>query len=227
MAGNGRGRRPLFAVLSAVAVAAVCFGIAVGPRLIGDHGSRPSTAGLPLAIASGGSSSATPASSVSGSTAKSRAAHPSHAPDSAPYSGVPPAPGAGAPISGVAPAPTKSGPVVTRPAPPPRPTNSSHTVYGEVSCSSGRPVVGIWVHGDVVEGWASLKTIDGGPNTAYSYTFPAKQSYSLHVGCGEDADHQWLHGPHTTTVSGTYNSFNCFDVPGAADYDTCAVRPKS
>jgi hypothetical protein len=99
---------------------------------------------------------------------------------------------------------------------------NDHKVSGFLTCSSGHPVVGVWLHGTSASGWAKLEnTADG--RTEYSYKLPRGNDYSLHVGCGGTSD-KWAVDPHTAEVSGTRNSFDCFDVPNYPLYKTCRTH---
>lgn len=217
---RSRGRRRLVATVAASAVVVLSLGVTVGLRMTDTPAAPPTGKVRPQASSSSKAPVKPPGAAPAGT---SKSAGP---PDGATNNAVPP--------KGATPPPKESpsGQETTHREPEaPVPTatgdDGTYQVFGAVGCSSGTSVVGVWVHGDEKQGWASLKVLDGGPRTAYSFVFPGKQSYSLHVGCGEDADHHWRNGPHTTTVSGTSNSFDCYDEPGEAKYGTCSLRSKS
>jgi hypothetical protein len=103
-------------------------------------------------------------------------------------------------------------------------TNSGPvTVSGQVSCSSGNAVVGVWVEADKGAGWSPWKGVGDGANADYWYTLPRSEQYSLHIGCGGSPD-SWRVAVETPYVGGTHNSFDCFDVPGRSGYKTCRLR---
>ncbi|MFC9795359.1 hypothetical protein ACFVJI_22265 [Streptomyces sp. NPDC127584] len=90
---------------------------------------------------------------------------------------------------------------------------------GELTCSSGSRVVGVWLQGTSVHGWAEFRNTSDG-KAEYSYKVPRGERYSLHIGCGGTPE-KWLVDPHTSEVDGTRNSFDCFDVQSAPHYKFC------
>lgn len=97
------------------------------------------------------------------------------------------------------------------------------TVTGQISCSSGKSVVGVWVEAAQGRGWSPWKGVGDGKNADYWYTLPTQETYSLHIGCGGTKS-SWAVATETPYVGGTHNSFNCFDVPGKLGYGTCSHR---
>lgn len=96
-------------------------------------------------------------------------------------------------------------------------------VSGQVSCSSGKAVKGVWVEAAKGRGWSPWKGVGDGSNADYWYTLPTSEQYSLHIGCGGTPS-SWAVAVKTPSVGGTHNSFNCFDVPGEPGYGTCRPR---
>ncbi|MFJ4413332.1 protein kinase [Streptomyces sp. NPDC088925] len=237
LSGRNQGRRRLIAAGAALAAVVLGLGVTAVLRMTDNHTStslagkgrpRPSTSDTAQGEASG-TPQATPGPGSSKSSGPLNGAS-GEASSPEPIGSPPPSTGL-APTARSSPSATKTTPAEAAPRQPGAGVatggTGSYHVSGAVGCSSGAAVVGVWVHGDVTEGWASLSLRDGGPRKNYSFDFPTKQSYSLHVGCGEDDNRQWLHGPHSTTVSGTSNSFDCYDEPGDARYDSCPLRPRA
>ena len=119
----------------------------------------------------------------------------------------------------VPPASPAPSPATPAPTPSPGPTE----VTGQLSCSSGKPVVGVWVQAVTASGWASWQSVDNATETDYEFSLPQPQSYSLHVGCGGTGA-SWGIAVYSPFVLGTHNSFNCDDIPGSTGYKTCAPR---
>jgi hypothetical protein len=103
------------------------------------------------------------------------------------------------------------------------PTATSFSITGQVSCVSGNSVEGVWVQASRGSGFASWQGLGNGSTSDWWFTLPATESYSLHVGCGGSTA-SWKVATYSPTVSGGHNSFNCFDVAGAAGYGTCRLR---
>jgi hypothetical protein len=118
-------------------------------------------------------------------------------------------------------------------APPPPPATASpkaapkttaptgETIAGQLSCSSGRSVEGVWVQAGSGSGFAPWSGIGDGASASYSYRLPTTETYALHVGCG-GTPQSWAVSADTPVVSGSH-SFDCFDISSAADYGTCVV----
>jgi hypothetical protein len=112
------------------------------------------------------------------------------------------------------------------PAAPPAATTPASTVVevsGQVSCTSGNSVEGVWVSALSGSGYSPWKGLGNGSTSDYWYNLPTSESYSLHVGCG-GTQANWGVADYGPVVSGTHNSFNCIDVAGASGYGTCVVR---
>lgn len=116
-----------------------------------------------------------------------------------------------------------STPHTSAPAPSSPKPSAPVTVTGQISCSSGKSVVGVWVEAAQGRGWSPWKGVGNGDNADYWYTLPTKETYSLHIGCGGTKS-SWAVATETPYVGGTHNSFNCFDVPGKLGYGTCSLR---
>ncbi len=107
-------------------------------------------------------------------------------------------------------------------APPPKPSGPVK-VHGQVTCSSGKSVEGVWVEAAKGKGFSPWKGLGNGSTSDYWYTLPTSESYSLHVGCGGTTS-SWAVSTQTPTVGGTDNSFYCIDVAGQSGYGTCYRR---
>jgi chitinase len=173
---------------------------------------------------SGGGSGGTPTPSPSASPTRGSG---SGTPSSAPTTGASGSVGSGGASSG----PTATGeptppPAVTESGTPTPGNSTNFFITGQISCSSGQPVVGVWIQAAQGSGFASLWSPDNGANMDWWSWLPTRESFSLNVGCGGTAQ-SWAVSAHTTIVSGAgqrHISFNCFDIPGAADYKTCVRR---
>jgi hypothetical protein len=112
-------------------------------------------------------------------------------------------------------------------APPPPATSSATSangqISGQVSCTSGNSVEGVWVAAAQGSGWAQWQGLGNGSTSNYWYTLPTSEPYSLHVGCGGTPS-SWAVAAYSPQVSGTQNSFNCIDVAGQPGYKTCVAR---
>jgi serine/threonine protein kinase len=108
------------------------------------------------------------------------------------------------------------------------PTTAASVVTGRLSCTSGQPVIGVWVQADSGAGFATLSPSSGEEGTVYSYRLPSNESYSMHIGCGQDSNGQWEpvlspghRGVHTVSVTGSDHSFTCHDMPKQPYFGTC------
>ena len=109
-------------------------------------------------------------------------------------------------------------------APAPRKTAvTSFFITGQVSCVSGNSVEGVWVQAAKGSGFAPWQGLGNGSTSDWWFTLPRSEPYALHVGCGGTTA-SWKVATYSPTVSGGHNSFNCFDVAGAAGYGTCRLR---
>jgi hypothetical protein len=88
---------------------------------------------------------------------------------------------------------------------------------------SGNSVEGVWVQASDGAGWAPWQGLGNGSTSNWWYTLPENEAYSLHVGCG-GTPASWAVAVYTPTVTGSQNSFNCYDVAGQANYGTCDLR---
>ncbi len=221
------GRRRVRAIVLTAAAVALCVGAAAALAAAQHHEARPSAAGRPLLLAPGSSAPATGGTPSTGPD-PSRSPHPTH--HSA--AGSPSvSPGAGA---GPTALPATTAPAVPPTAPtraPTTPANSSYSITASITCDSGKPVVdGLWVQADAGAGTAT-KVVSGGVTT-WRRTLPRSEYYTMHIGCGTDANRDWepvlsdgSRGLHTEWVTGTYHAFACHDVQGASGYGKCEVRP--
>lgn len=103
------------------------------------------------------------------------------------------------------------------------PSAGSFNVTGQVSCTSGRSVEGVWVQTASGSGFAPWQGLGNGSTSDYWYTLPRTESFSLHVGCGGTTA-SWAVATYSPTVSAAHDSFNCDDVAGDAGYGTCVLR---
>jgi hypothetical protein len=198
---------------------------------LGGHGS-PRGAGADAAAFSsgGGSSSGFVPSAEAGIPMPSTGvvAPPASQPPAAqPPAAVAPAAAAPAPAAPAAPPAESPTPPAPAPAPPPPSTSSATSanvkISGQVSCTSGRSVEGVWVAAAQGSGFAPWRGLGNGSTSDYWYTLPISEPYSLHVGCGGTTAN-WAVAAYSPQVSGTQNSFNCIDVAGQPGYKTCVAR---
>jgi hypothetical protein len=96
-------------------------------------------------------------------------------------------------------------------------------VSGQVACTSGRPVVGVWVQADAGSGFASRKGLGDGSTSDYWYWLSTPEPYALHVGCGGSPS-SWAVAVYSSVVGGTHNSFDCVDVSTNSGYGKCFLR---
>lgn len=96
-------------------------------------------------------------------------------------------------------------------------------VDGQVSCTSGKSVEGVWVQAAKGSGYSPWKGLGNGSTSDYWYTLPTHEPYSLHVGCG-GTQANWAVAAETPTVPAGHNSFDCVDVAGQSGYETCRPR---
>ncbi len=123
---------------------------------------------------------------------------------------------------GAAAAPPAASPTPT-PSPSAKPSGGSVEVTGQLSCTSGRPVEGVWVQAGSGSGFAAWKSVENGADADYWYSLPKSEPYALHVGCG-GTKATWAMTAYTPQENGTHNSFNCIDVSGQSGYGTCLLR---
>jgi hypothetical protein len=81
-------------------------------------------------------------------------------------------------------------------------------------------VVGVYVAAGKGAGFSPWTGEGNGATASFSYTLPKKESYSLHVGCG-DSTSSWKVATYSVTVSTAVSDFACDDVPDEAGYGTC------
>jgi hypothetical protein len=129
------------------------------------------------------------------------------------------------PQHGPGPAPGPSlPPSATSPAAPTTSTSSgTFFVTGQLSCVSGKAIVGVWVQASQGSGFSSWKSIGDGSTADYWYTLSTTESYSLHVGCG-GTPQTWEVAAYSPVVSGSHNSFDCIDVASNPNYAKCIRR---
>lgn len=95
----------------------------------------------------------------------------------------------------------------------------ARTVRGEVVCVSQRSVVGVWIKAENGgSGWATRS--GSGYRQNYSYRLPNGGRYQVHVGCGGSSGN-WATNNKSGYVSGSTNSFTCYDVRGNPMYLRC------
>ena len=113
--------------------------------------------------------------------------------------------------------PPAAPPAKTTP-PAPKPVN----IGGQLTCSSGKSIEGVWVSTTNGSGYAPWQGL-GNNVSKFWYTLPESEPYSVHVGCGGTQQY-WAvacYGPQVTNPS---DSFECFDVDGASGYETCKAK---
>jgi hypothetical protein len=94
----------------------------------------------------------------------------------------------------------------------PTSAHAATTVSGNVTCVDGRSVVGVWVDAsNGGSGWATRSDINGSTQR-YSYPLANGGTYSVRVGCGGTGTN-WATSNSSGVVSGSSNSFTCYDVP--------------
>ncbi|MFJ4406633.1 protein kinase [Streptomyces sp. NPDC088910] len=229
------GRRRVRAIVLTAAAVVLCVGVAAVLTTPQHHRARPSASGPP----------SLPASANSAPTAGgplSTAPHPSRSPRPTHHGAAGgPAVGPGTEATG---GPPTGGPATTDPATtgpttpstvptrtPTTPAGGPYSITASVTCDSGKPVDdGLYVQADTGRGEAT-KVVSGGVTT-WRRTLPKSEYYTMHIGCGTDANREWeplmsdgTRGLHTEWVTGTYHAFACHDVQGAAGYGKCEERP--
>ena len=118
------------------------------------------------------------------------------------------------------PPPSSAPPPSTSAAPPPSPSPTPVGIAGELTCTSGQSIEGVWVSALVGSGYAPWQGTSA--NTAhYWYKLPQSESWSLHVGCGGTQQY-WAVAAYSDVVTGTQVSFTCYDVAGQPNYGTCS-----
>lgn len=101
------------------------------------------------------------------------------------------------------------------PAKPPVKTTPPSTpinISGTISCDANL-VQGVWVATSVGSRYASWEAIGNDSSAKYWTTLPENEPYSLHVGCGGTPS-SWGVACYSNQVSGTQNSFSCYDATG-------------
>src|SRR5690349_6350669 len=94
------------------------------------------------------------------------------------------------------------------------PAAAATTVSGTVMCVTQRGVVGVWIQAESGgSGWATRTNING-YTQSYRYSLPNGGRYQVHVGCGGSPS-AWQTTNRSGYVSGSYNSFTCYDTPSA------------
>ncbi len=109
------------------------------------------------------------------------------------------------------------------PKPDPSPAPTSVEVSGQLSCDSGKAIVGVWVQAAQGSGFASWRGIGDGSTADYWIFLPAALPYAVHVGCGGTPS-LWGQGTYSSVYGTTHNSFNCDDIKNTADYRVCVHR---
>lgn len=94
---------------------------------------------------------------------------------------------------------------------------------GQVSCTSGHPVEGVWIAAGRGSGWASWQRLGNGSTSNYLYTLPRPESYAVHVGCG-GSPASWKVAANSGNVPAGRHSFNCVDSPGEQGFGTCELH---
>ena len=90
-------------------------------------------------------------------------------------------------------------------------------VRGQVMCADQRPVVGVWiVAANGGSGWATRSNINGYTQN-YAFSLPRGGNYAVNVGCGGSPSN-WATNNKSSYVSGSYNSFTCYDTTSAGQY---------
>jgi hypothetical protein len=98
---------------------------------------------------------------------------------------------------------------------------ASFHITGQIACTSGKPVVGVWVSAVAGSAFAPWRGLGNGATADWWYDLPKSEDYSLHVGCGGSPS-SWAVATYTTTVSGGHNSFDCHDT--GSDLGQCIRR---
>jgi len=104
---------------------------------------------------------------------------------------------------------------------------SSRGIAGEVSCASGRPVVGVWVVAMSSPSGFATHTPVGRSIQDFTYTLRRGGNYLLHVGCGGSRN-QWATTNSSPQLAGTPHRLICFDTPTSASghaskLKTCSI----
>lgn len=111
------------------------------------------------------------------------------------------------------------------PPAPPKPVKTSPpstpiNISGTISCDANL-VQGVWVATSVGSKYASWQAIGNDSSAKYWTTLPENEAYSLHVGCGGTPS-SWGVACYSNQVSGTENSFSCYDASGdGSKYGQC------
>jgi len=97
-------------------------------------------------------------------------------------------------------------------------------VTGHVQCTSGAPVVGVYVDtGTSARGFASFDAVESRSAANFAYSVLGGRSYSVHVGCGGTPS-AWATDNRSDDVTGTAHSFICADgqaVTERSHYGVC------
>lgn len=103
-------------------------------------------------------------------------------------------------------------------------TTEAHVISGQVRCTSGAGIQGIWIAESARDtgGWADWQPAPGRPDIA-SYTYRLRDKrYAVNVGCG-GTPKDWAIKPQSEYVTGSTNDFACHDRPGKERYLRCVV----
>lgn len=106
------------------------------------------------------------------------------------------------------------------------PTLLAQTVSGEIRCSSGSPVAGVWVQVTVGDhsssGFAMTRIAPDNPAvTLYARTVKAR-TYVLNVGCGGTKG-DWVMTAYSPETNQATLRMVCFDEPTDSRYQTCVL----
>ena len=98
-------------------------------------------------------------------------------------------------------------------------------IGGSVQCSSGRPVVGVWIEGfNGGSQFASIRRDETDPKiTDYAYRLPDGGAYQVRVGCGGRPG-DWADTVLSSYVGGASHDFVCHDVRHERDHGRCVLR---
>ena len=96
-------------------------------------------------------------------------------------------------------------------------------VSGHVQCTSGAPVVGVYVEtGTSVQGFASFDAAQSRSVASFAYSVPSDHPYSVHVGCGGTPS-AWATDNRSDDVMGAVHSLVCADGQAVAEHSHYGV----
>lgn len=86
-------------------------------------------------------------------------------------------------------------------------------VAGSVTCVTGRPVEGVFVHANSGGGGWGVMNVPGNTSSTVSwhYTLPNGGSYYLAVGCGGSTS-SWASSNYSANFSGNSGGLLCYDL---------------